>query len=257
VDSGQININNRVAMKIQYDGTYYHGSQYQKNAASVQKELEMSVTKFTGHETRVKLAGRTDAGVHAEGQVIAFDTWVRRSKHSFMMGINHFLPNDIRVKSVHYVPTGFDPRRQAISRRYRYSILNDKFTSVFWSRYAHYEKQPLDIERMKLCLPYILGKRNFAPFSAPIPPEKQTVREIYDAHLVKNSNVVVFEVEGNAFLPQQVRRIASALIQVGIGKMECQEFQDLTNSDQLGACNTVAPPNGLCLMKVKYNNDYI
>jgi len=257
VDKTQININNRVAMQVEYDGTRYHGSQYQKNASSVQHELETSAAKFTGHETRVKLAGRTDAGVHAEGQVIAFDTCVNRSTHSFMMGINHFLPSDIRVKSVHYVPMGFDPRRQAISRRYRYSILNDTLTSVFWSRYSHHEKHPLNIDRMRSCLPYILGKRNFAPFSAPVPPEKQTVREIYDAQLLKRGNMVTFEVEGNAFLPQQVRRIASALIQVGIGKMECKEFQTLANSARVGACNTVAPPNGLCLMKVKYNNDFI
>ena len=252
-----MDINNRVAMEIQYDGTRYHGSQYQKNAISIQEELENSATKFTGHKTRVKLAGRTDAGVHAEGQIIAFDTVVRRPSNTFLTGVNHFLPYDIRVKRVHYVPVGFDPRRQAISRRYRYSILNDSFMSVFWSRYSYHEKHPLDIDSMRLCLPYILGRRNFAPFSGPVPPEKQTYREIYDANLVKNGNLVVFEIEGNAFLPQQVRRIASALIQVGVGKMQPEEFEKLANSDKLGACNLVAPPEGLCLMKVKYNNDFI
>ena len=129
--------------------------------------------------------------------------------------------------------------------------------SVFWSRYSYHEKHPLDIDSMRLCLPYILGRRNFAPFSGPVPPEKQTYREIYDANLVKNGNLVVFEIEGNAFLPQQVRRIASALIQVGVGKMQPEEFEKLANSDKLGACNLVAPPEGLCLMKVKYNNDFI
>ena len=139
----------RLALMVEYDGTDYHGFQYQVNARSIQEELEKAIHRFTGERVRVKGAGRTDAGVHAKGQVVAFDTCSEHPEEVFLRALNHYLPCDIVVRKVCSVPGSFDPRRMATSRRYSFTIDNGPVRSPLTRRTSHHVPTPLDIGRMR------------------------------------------------------------------------------------------------------------
>ena len=139
----------RLALTIEYEGTRYHGFQYQDNASNIQEELENSIYKFTGEVVRVKAAGRTDSGVHAIGQVISFDTVTRHKPETFVSGLYHYLPEDIAVREAFKGPEAFDPRRDAVSRVYKYTIRNSKVPSPLQRRIATEITADLDVLEMK------------------------------------------------------------------------------------------------------------
>ena len=139
----------RLALTIEYEGTHYHGFQYQVNAPSIQGELEQAIERLTGERVRVKGAGRTDAGVHAEAQVVVFDTSSDRSTQTFVNALNHYLPQDIAVKQAHIVKPDFDPRRNALKRTYRYSILNCGTPSPLTRRFSYHIRNTLDLSGCK------------------------------------------------------------------------------------------------------------
>ena len=158
----------RIALVLEYEGTAYAGFQRQPHAPTVQSVLEEAIRSLTGEGLRVKAAGRTDAGVHASGQVVAFDTASRHTEETFRRGLDHYLPGDISVKEAHEVPPDFDPRRHAVARRYRYTLLNRPGRSPLRRRFTCREGRPLDIQAMARCLAYLEGERDFAPFSGPM-----------------------------------------------------------------------------------------
>jgi len=242
----------RLALIIEYEGTKYHGFQYQDNARSIQEEIEKAIARLTGERLRIQGAGRTDAGVHAEGQVAVFDTDALFPPETYVRALNFYLPDDIAIQSAYLVARNFNPRRMAISRRYRYIIHCGPAPSPLKRHTAYDLGRPLDIQRMRKAARRFVGKHDFARFAGSLdPPGRSTVREVFSTSLRKNGETLRFDVEGNSFLPHQVRRMAGALVDVGLKKLTLAEFRLMLE----GGTDSVArslPPNGLCLIEVKY-----
>lgn len=242
----------RVALILEYEGTRYHGFQYQDNAPSVQAELEQAITRFTGEHVRVKAASRTDAGVHASGQVVAFDTESNHSPIVVQRGLNAYLPADIVVKEAFKSRNGFDPRREALSRSYRYTFLNQQTPSPFWRRFAYHVPVALNDWAMNKAAQAMLGDHDFRAFSGPLKPEASSMRRFMHVSVWREESLVLMELTANAFLPHQIRRIAGALVHVGHGKISEEEFAAYIDADESITASSTLPPNGLCLIRVAY-----
>jgi tRNA pseudouridine38-40 synthase len=243
----------RIALVIEYEGTAYAGSQYQKNARTVQGELERALRKLTRKAIRVALAGRTDAGVHARGQVAAFLTTVPYELGVFQRALNSYLPQDIVVRSAREVALGFDVRRHARRRWYRYRIYNGHSRRPLFRSQCWHVPEPLAVEAMREAAHELVGRRDFAALAAPA-AGRSTVRTVHWAEVRRHRCWVVFDIEGDAFLPQQVRRTIGALVRVGQGKETVEGFRRLLASGRPGAASFAAPAAGLCLMAVKYED---
>jgi tRNA pseudouridine38-40 synthase len=248
----------RIALVIEYEGTAYAGSQYQKNGRTVQGELEKALRKLTRKAIRVALAGRTDAGVHAKGQVAAFLTTVPYELGVFQRALNSHLPKDIAVRSAHEVALGFDVRRHARRRWYRYRIYNGNSRRPLFRSQSWHVSEPLDVEAMREAARQLVGRQDFAALAALVAarggPQGSTVRTVYWAEVRRRRCWVLFDIEANAFLPQQVRRMVGALVRVGQGKETVEGFRRLVASARPGAASFAAPAAGLCLMAVRYED---
>jgi tRNA pseudouridine38-40 synthase len=244
----------RIILVIEYDGTDYHGSQYQANAPTVQAEIEKALKMLTGEKIRIKMASRTDAGVHARGQVVAFDTGASLSPDEFVDGMNHFLPEDIAVKEAHRAGADFDVRRRAVSREYRYHILNSPSRSPLRQKYACRVECKINVEDMNRACKALLGRHDFASFvaSEETARQKRTVRDVFKAEVTREGEMIIFTMAAGSFLPHQVRNTAGALIKVGQGKMTVAEFSDLVAAATPGLAGPTAPAAGLCLERVDY-----
>lgn len=246
----------RLALLVEYDGTAYGGSQYQKNAPTVQGSLERALSSLTGESIRVTLAGRTDAGVHARGQVASFVTISRHAVATFVRAMNALLPADVAVRAAAEVPAGFNPRRQAVRRWYRYTYYTRPQRSPLMRRRAWHMGQALDVAAMSRAARVLAGRRDFAAFAPPSQAKRgSTVREVFRADVWrKSSGVAELDVEANAFLQHMVRRIAAALAEVGLGKRTEAEFRSLVERAEPGAASATAPAQGLCLVRVRYES---
>lgn len=245
----------RYALIIEYDGTRYSGFQYQKNARSIQEEIETAIARFTGETVRIRPAGRTDAGVHATGQVIAYDSRAEHAPGVVVRALNGHLPDDIAVKSAHRVADTFDPRRCATARTYVYKIHCDSTRSPIRRRTAYHLGRRLDIGRMVEAVAALKGMHDFARFSGPLErPGASTVREILAVEIREAGGMVRIEVTGNAFLPHQVRRMAGALVDVGMGKLASEDVRRLVDGPVAGVTARALPPHGLCLVGVRYKD---
>ena len=245
----------RLALIIEYQGTNYHGFQYQTNAPSIQEALEKAIVDFTGEALRVKGAGRTDAGVHAKGQVVAFDTTAAHSPGTFLQALNFYLPEDVAVKQAYRVDESFDPRRDALRRAYRYMILNSPVPSPLLRTTTWPVKEPLKAETMSEAAELLVGVHDFVRFAGPLGDDaKSTVRCIFEASLDRTGDLVTFDVEGSSFLPHQVRRMAGALVDVGRGSLELSEFREMIGGENSEAVAHSLGPQGLCLISVTYSD---
>jgi tRNA pseudouridine38-40 synthase len=242
-----------MALIVEYDGASYHGFQYQANASSIQEEIEKSIAALTGESVRIRAAGRTDAGVHAEGQVVAFDTSWARDTATTMRALNHYLPEDIAVKAAFRVGESFDPRRSARSRLYRYNMLRRPVRSPLRRRSAWLLTERVNLARMRDAARLFEGEHDFVNFAGPLQDEgASTVRRICSASLRERGDLVEFEVEGNAFLPHQMRRMAGALVNVGKGKTPVSDLEAMIDGRPAAPPAPALPPHGLCLVEVKY-----
>lgn len=245
----------RLALTIEYEGTRYRGFQYQVNAPSIQEELEQAIEQLTGERVRVSGAGRTDAGVHAQGQVIAFDTESAHSTATFVSAMNHYLPQDIAVREAHIVHPSFDPRRHAQSRTYRYSILNSRTPSPLARRFTCHIRETLDVGQMQGAVTLFTGEHDFRNFAAPLPEGKtSSVRAVYDASVSKFGSRIEIWVTGSAFLQHQVRRMAGALVDIGRGRLSASELQAMIENRETDKVAHSLPAHGLCLVSVKYED---
>ncbi len=243
----------RLALVLEYDGTRYCGSQYQKNAPSIQAELEAALTKLTGERLRVALAGRTDAGVHARGQVASFATCSQHEADVFVRGLNHWLPADIAVRRAVEVPAAFDPRRHACGRHYRYTVHNARERSPLWRQRAWHVGVDLDVEAMRRAAASLPGRRDFAAFAGPLPGrEGSTIRTLQRCEVARRAPLITLDMEADAFLPHQVRRTVGALVEVGRGRRTPEEFEALLQAARPASAGPAAPAHGLCLMRVSY-----
>ena len=243
----------RLALIIEYEGTDYSGFQFQKNASTIQGELEKSINCLTGDIVRIKGAGRTDAGVHAKNQVIAFDSKFSDDLEVYFRGINYYLPESISVKSIFEVSQDFDPRRDATSRVYKYTILNSDSSSPLLRRTTYFDSDYMDIEIMKKASQMFLGVHDFKKFCSPVKTGLSTVREIFDSKIEHENSLIFYTVEGNAFLPRQVRRMVGSLLKIAKGKMNLDELFELICAKGDNVSPSL-PANGLCLEKVNYEH---
>jgi tRNA pseudouridine38-40 synthase len=245
---------NGVILVIEYDGTNYHGSQVQKGVKTIQGELEKAIKKLTGERTRIKTASRTDAGVHARGQVVTFSTGSALPLKSIIDGLNFHLPPDIAVQAAYKTDGPFDVRRRAVSREYTYTILNRRTPSPLRQAHTYLLRSPLDITAMNRACKALLGRHDFVSFvaSEETAREKSTVRNVFEAEVTQEKDTIVFRITANSFLPHQVRHITGSLIKVGRGKMTVEDFEDIVKAARPGLARPAASPNGLCLVRVNY-----
>jgi len=245
----------RLALLIEYDGTAYGGSQYQKNAPTIQGSLERAISSLTGELNRVALAGRTDAGVHARGQVASFTTSSRHPPEVFVKAMNHHLPEDISVIAAAEVPVAFDPRRHARRRWYRYTIHNAPQRPVLRRRYAWHVPEALQLSEMQAAAAALVGRHDFAAFCQPSAlGGRRTLRLVERSQVGRCGRRLLFDIEADGFLPQMVRRLVGALVDVGRGRLSIKAFEALLSEARPGTASFAAPPHGLCLMRVRYDH---
>jgi len=239
---------------VEYDGTDYHGFEIQANAPTVQGALQRALTRVTQEHIAIRYAGRTDAGVHAIGQVIDFHTGWRRSLEELQRALNAVLPSDVAVRELRPAPPGFHARYSARSRVYRYSIWNHPVRSPLHRRtYAHIP-HPLDEARIAVAAEVLKGTHDFRAFGAPMQPGGSTVRTLMRLDVERQGHEVFIEIEANAFLRRMVRRVVAALVEVGCGRLDADALKEILDSRDPARLKGLAPPEGLCLVKVRYGS---
>ena len=242
----------RIALLVEYDGTDFAGSQAQSDQRTVQDVLEAAVVEFTGEAQRTAFAGRTDAGVHARGQVATLITTTDHSPATFRRALNHFLPDDFVVRAASEVDRDFDPRRHASSRVYRYEIDSDGREPLRRHR-AWQRDRALDVAAMAeavVALPR--GDQDWAAFAGPVPEGYSTVRELMHIAVDRcTARILAVTMQASGFLPHQVRRTVGALVQVGDGALTPDQFADLIDGPP-SSVGPTAPPQGLTLLQVHY-----
>lgn len=242
----------RIKMIIEYDGTNYHGFQRQDNAHTIQAELERQIQRLTGSTTHVYSAGRTDAGVHARGQVIAFDTNATIPAERWTAALNTFLPGDVRVLSSAETSLAFHPQFQAASKRYSYCLFREKAGEVFYRQQALCTTEPLCLDSMNEACRHIIGRHNFLAFCARGSTAKTFERNVLDCSLTAYGSHLRLDIEADGFLYNMVRIVMGTLLQVGRGKMKPAEVAAVIESQDRTRAGPTAPPQGLYLMEVKY-----
>lgn len=245
------------ALKLEYDGTAYGGSQFQANARSIQNEVERALAPMTlaAERTRVAFAGRTDAGVHATGQVAVVRVPAKWTPEKLRRALNARLPEDIAVLAVVETAAGFDPRRCARRRRYEYRVLNGPVHSPLMRQSVWHVRHPLDDEKLRAAGALLVGKHDFAAFGGPVdPPGASTVREMFATSVARNGFGLTLSFEANAFLPHQVRRMVGALVETGRGRLTVEAFEMLLRQACPGSAGPAAPARGLCLVGVTYED---
>lgn len=240
----------KIALLLEYDGTRYHGFQFQTNASTIQAELEKALHCITGQEIRVIAASRTDAGVHARGQVVSFRTGLDYPPQVWQKALNFYLPQDISVRKAFQVEEEFHVQKQALSREYCYAIWNSTYPSPLRARFSCYIPYPLNIEAMNRACSYLLGEHDFSSFS-PL-PHPRPVRNVFKAGVRARGGIACFYMEASSFLPHQVRHTAGALVQVGRGRREPGSFEKLLRDRTPGLAGPALSPQGLCLFRVNY-----
>ena len=244
----------KLGLVVEYDGTRYCGFQLQANGPTIQGELETAVARLTGDPARVQGASRTDSGAHAVGQVAAFSTESALPVSTFASGLNAYLPWDIAVREAHQMDPSFEPRRDATSRVYRYTIINRRARSPVWERWAHHVPGPLDIEAISVALRSLEGTHDFAPFGGRVPVGKRTIRRMMATRVWQEEDRLLVEMKANAFLPGQVRRTVGALLQVGTGRISPEAIRAMVDGQSNQLATEAVPAKGLCLMRVNYKD---
>lgn len=201
-------------------------------------------------------ACRTDAGVHAQGQVVSLRTGSRLPPQAFLKGLNYYLPDDIAVIKAGLVDEKFDVRKEAIKREYTYSILNRQSRSPLIADVSFLVKNELDVVEMNRVCKLLIGEHDFASFVTLWTRKGgSTVRRVYEAEVVKKGELVIFRIVANSFLTHQVRNIVGTLLRVGAGKIDIGEFKNIFEAKILSLAGPSVPARGLCLIRVVYPED--
>lgn len=244
-------VEHRYRAVVEYDGTDFLGYQIQAAGRTVQGEIEESLKRITQLAVRIEGAGRTDSGVHAIGQVIAFNVTWKHSLADLHRALNATLPPDIVMSDLKITDDTFHPRFSALSRSYRYTVLNQRWPGALQRRYAYYVRDKLDLAAMSEASRYLLGSGDFASFGKP-PQGENTVRHVKRADWSESGSLLFFDITANAFLYRMVRTIVGTLIEVGSGRLAPYEVKDILDARDLTRSAPPAPAHGLCLMRVTY-----
>ena len=242
----------KVALQVEYDGTRYHGWQRQAEVISVQGELEKALSRVANAPIEVVCAGRTDAGVHATGQIVHFEAPVERRLRSWILGANSNLPADISVLSAFEPDPDFHARFSATARSYRYVILNRATRSALHGRRVTWWFKPLDVARMQEAAKALLGTHDFSSFRAQECQAKSPVRTMESIELRRSGDFIYLDVTANAFLHHMVRNIAGSLMQVGEGVQEPEWIESVLEARDRAVAGMTAPAQGLYLVSVRY-----
>ncbi|MDY6905033.1 MAG: tRNA pseudouridine(38-40) synthase TruA [Thermodesulfobacteriota bacterium] len=240
-------------LTIEYDGTHYHGWQRQKNDPTIQQAIEDALFKMTREKVTLTGSGRTDAGVHARGQVANFKTASRLTSENFQKGLNSLLNNDVVIIDCQEVPSDFHSRYDATAKTYQYCILNRPVPTAIDRHVSWHIRHPLDLDAMRAALPHIIGRHDFKSFEGGGGEKTNTVRHVMDAALVEaQDGFLFFQIKADGFLRYMVRNIAGTLVDVGTGKIPAKRLPAIINGKDRALGSPTAPPQGLCLISVEY-----
>ena len=246
----------RIKLTVAYDGTNYHGWQLQPREITVEEVLNKSISELTGEDIQVIGASRTDAGVHALGNVAVFDTESRIPGEKFSYALNQRLPEDVIIQRSEEVASDFHPRHCDCRKTYEYTILNRDFPLPEYRNTAHFCYGNLDIDAMNRACGSFIGEHDFAGFCSAGAQVKTTVRTIYSLEVreekLRSGRLVRIIVQGNGFLYNMVRIISGTLLEVGRGMRSADEIADVIASKDRSKAGATAPAKGLKLVEIEY-----
>ena len=246
----------RIALKLEYDGSAFAGWQRQPGQRTVQQVVEAALSRVADHPVAVTCAGRTDAGVHALGQVVHFDTTARRPDHAWLLGGNSHLPDDVALRAAQPVSDDFHARFSAVRRCYLYRILNRRTRPAVERHMAWWVRNPLDEERMADAAGRLIGEHDFSSFRAAECQAQHAVRTLYRLDVARVGDELRLLVEANAFLHHMVRNLAGVLVAVGSGRREPAWAAAVLAARDRTTAAVTAPPQGLCLLGASYPGRY-
>lgn len=245
-----------IKLTIAYDGTNYHGFQEQRGTGlvTIQEVLENCLGRLCGRKVRVIGAGRTDAGVHARGQVVNFNAgdW-KIPTERIVLALNDILPRDIAVLTAQEVGENFHARFSALSKTYLYTIYNSRIPSPFWRLYSYFVPRYLDVTAMNLAVRELVGRHDFASFQAAGRPVKSTVRTLFEAEVCREGEELIYlTFRGDGFLYNMVRIMVGTLLEVGLGKRVPGDIASILAARDRTRAGPTVPAAGLCLERVEY-----
>ena len=242
-----------IRMLLQYEGTRYQGWQRQTSSDNtIQGKLETLLTRMCDEPIEIQASGRTDAGVHAAGQVANFHTDSKMSLEEMQTYINTYLPEDIAVIGISEAAPRFHSRLNATGKCYVYRVINSDIPDVFWRRYALEVPEKLDVDAMKAAAARLLGEHDFKSFTSAKKGKKSTVRRIDEISIVQKENLLEFTFVGNGFLHHMVRILVGTLLEVGMGKRMPESMEDILAAQSREHAGYLVPSKGLTLMQVFY-----
>lgn len=247
----------RIALGIEYNGSGFYGWQAQKGLATIQGSLEEALAKVANEPIHLFCAGRTDANVHATGQVVHFDTNAKRHIDAWIWGTNAHLPPNVIVRWAQAVDYRFHARFKATARRYRYIIFNHPIRPAILSTKVSWHYYPLNVDAMREAGKYLIGEQDFSSFRSSQCNSKSPMRNVTEFSIERRDDFVIFEIEANAFLHHMVRNIAGTMMKIGSGSKSPEWMQEVLLAKSRRAAAGTAPPDGLYLTQVKYPDPYI
>lgn len=244
----------RVMLTVAYDGTGYCGWQVQPNGDTIEGQLNRHLSELLGEKITVIGASRTDSGVHALCNIAVFDTGARMPAEKISYALNQRLPEDIRIQKSEEVAADFHPRRVATRKTYEYKIYNAPFPNPLMRLYSYFTYVPMNVQKMQSAAEYFCGEHDFAAVSTYKPEVESTVRTIYELSVTKEDNLITIRVTGNGFLYNMVRIIAGTLMEVGRGRMEPSDIQEILLARNRELAGPTAPACGLTLVSYTFEN---
>ena len=242
----------RVMLTVSYDGTNYCGSQVQENGITIEEVLNRELSRFFDQNIKVSGASRTDSGVHAIGAVFVFDVETKMPAEKISYALNVSLPDDIVVIHSKEVSSDFHPRFQKTSKTYEYFILNSVFPNPLLRNYTYHYRKFLDDKKMNEAAKFLIGEHDFTSFAAIGSQTNTFVREIFDAGVRRDGDLIVFYITGAGFLYNMVRIIVGTLVEVGNGKRKPSEMKEILEKKDRSAAGPTAPAQGLVLREITY-----
>ena len=240
-------------LTVEYDGTHYHGWQIQPNGPSIQQEIETAIETMTRCKIKLLGSGRTDAGVHALGQVANFTCETGIAPNEFQKGLNSILPDDIVIRQVENVHLEFHARYDAVGKRYRYHILNHPVPSAIERHHTWWIRAPLDLSAMKEGMAHIIGENDFKAFEGTGSPRSTTIRQVVGIDLTRrDTGRVAIDIHASGFLRYMARNIVGTLVDAGLHKITSDHVKTILASRNRANASATAPARGLFLMEVYY-----
>ena len=242
-----------IKLTIEYDGKDFKGWQKQPNKLNIQGEIEKAIENITGEKVELIASGRTDAGVHAMGQVANFKTNSNMPIEKIPIAINSQVKNSIRIQNAEEVDENFHSRFNCKKKTYRYVIDNSKYGSAIYRNISYHMPIKLDVEEMKKAIKYFEGEHDFKAFKSSGTSSKSSVRTIYKANIITEGTNIAIDITGNGFLYNMVRIIAGTLVDVGLGKIKADDIPAIIESKDRTRAGKTLPPHGLMLLNVVYD----